>query len=511
MIPSNFKKGASGRIIAHPRGYHTFVPHPLPPAISLDPLASLIEEASHAVGNLKGAGHRLPNPHMFVRPFIRREAVLSSKIEGTQTSFSDLLFFEAAPTATAPDDAPEVLNYIHAVEFGMERLKHLPLSLRLCRELHEKLMAGTRGEHAEPGEFRKRQNWIGAPGSTLSEAAYVPPPVDEMRLALGDWEKHLHAKVGSTLVQAAQLHYQFEAIHPFIDGNGRLGRLLITLFLADRKLLPQPLLYLSAFFERHRSAYYEHLMAVSTSGRWVEWIEFFLRGVRTQANEAVQRIERLLDLEKKYRALVLGKGKAAGSLVKLIDALFFHTPVLTVRQAQEILGSTFASGQKNIDRLIDLGILREVSGNSRNRVYFAREIYALALEDLPEAPPTKSSDLLARRGRRWAYRELKDPPTVDHKKLDTCADCKTRSGALLFSAPRIRSRRGRLFRFRHVVGEGVQRHSERFDCGPQRVRFSALNRSERGDDGCHVQFRRNAELPYFLGHARPDSNGRPPA
>ncbi|MBX3258258.1 MAG: Fic family protein [Labilithrix sp.] len=378
MKAERFSPTAAGTLVATLQGHLAFVPDPLPPAIDLHPVNRLIEEASVALGDLKGAGRRLPNPLMLLRPFLRREAVLSSRIEGTQTSFSDLVLFEASAEAPGPVDRTEVINYIRAVEHGLASLSTLPLSLRLCRELHAVLM----GQVHFAGNFRTEQNWIGSPGCTVIEASYVPPPVDLMHERLNDWERYLHdTEHVSTLVQAAVMHYQFEAIHPFQDGNGRVGRLMIALFLAERGLMPQPLLYLSAFFERHRSDYYELLMSVSTKGEWLPWIEFFLRGVRTQSLEAASRIEALLSLQDEYRAKVPSKSKGAGSLLKLIDALFV-APAITGPTAMKILQMTFPAAQQNIEKLIEMGILREVTGQERNRIYLAPEIHRRATEDL---------------------------------------------------------------------------------------------------------------------------------
>lgn len=383
MLPGSFGPKACGKLVRSRRDYWTFIPDPLPPKLELAPLVGLVEQASHAVGNLKGAGMRLPNPHMLTNPFVRREAVLSSKIEGTQASFSDLLFFEAASNepARAPD-VKEVANYVEAVSYGLERMKTLPLSLRLCREIHERVMAAN--PHATPGQFRETQNWIGPPGCTLDEAVYVPPPVEEMLECLARWEAFLHEPGDlPVLIQAALMHYHFEAVHPFVDGNGRVGRLLLTLFFAERGVMPEPLLYLSAFFEKHRLDYYRLLLEVSTHGRWREWLEFFLRGVRAQAAEAIRRVDRLLKLQDEYNALALGQGRAGGSLARLVAKLFL-APALTVRQAQTTLGVTFAAAQGNVDRLVSLGIVREITGKERNRIYLADAIYAAAFEDLPE-------------------------------------------------------------------------------------------------------------------------------
>src|SRR5437899_1748008 len=240
----------SGRWIRTLEGYRAFYPSPLPPRIEwTQPLAVAIANASTMVGKLAGEGRRLPNPHVLIRPFIRREAVFSSRIEGTQSTLGELLASEAgAAVERSPEDLREVANYVTALEYGIERLKTLPLSLRLVRELHERLMAGVRGSHATPGEFRRSQNWIGKPGATLNQASYVPPPPDALGEQLASWERFLHDRTQPPLVHAALMHYQFEAIHSFLDGNGRVGRLLITLLLCEREILPAPLLYLSAVF-----------------------------------------------------------------------------------------------------------------------------------------------------------------------------------------------------------------------------------------------------------------------
>ena len=271
-----FRNSPSGRLTRASGGYWAFVPNPLPPKLEWDnALVSLISKADIAVGTLSGLGETLPNPHLLIYPFIRREAVLSSRIEGTRSSLSDLLLFEATKIEKQRD-VKEVQNYVHAMEYGLKRLNELPLSLRFIRELHSILMEGVRGEQATPGEFRQSQNWIGPPGCTLDEAIFIPPPVPQMQECLNQLEDFLHTEKDlPLLVRLALVHYQFEAVHPFLDGNGRIGRLLITLFLCQRKVLTKPLLYLSAFFERHRQDYYDLLLKVSREAGWREWIEFF--------------------------------------------------------------------------------------------------------------------------------------------------------------------------------------------------------------------------------------------
>ncbi len=363
-------------MLAH-LGYCAFVPNPLDPIVHFDlPLINALSRADRALSELAGIARTLPNPHLLIRPFMRREAVLSSRIEGTQASLSDLLYFEAANTgAPALPDVREVANYIRALEHGLARLGTLPLSLRLIREMHEQLMEGVRGEHQTPGEFRRSQNWIGPPGCTLMDATYVPPPVEEMERALDLFEKYLHAEPGlPLLVRLALIHYQFEAIHPFLDGNGRIGRLLITLLLCVDGMLPQPLLYLSAYFERHRDEYYHRLMEVSRNGDWNAWILYFLNGVEAQSRDAIERSDALLSLWSSYRHR-LQEARASALLLRLVDALFSY-PAINTSMAAASLGVTFASAQANIDKLMAADILVEVTGQKRNRVYVAKEIVA---------------------------------------------------------------------------------------------------------------------------------------
>ncbi len=278
MKLERFQNTPAGRLLQvgqDQTAYWAFAPNPLPPVLVWDAeLVRVLSDADRALGELAGLGRTMPNPNLLIRPFIRREAVLSSRIEGTQADIADLYAYEAGQLplpgvkpAPPESDVREVLNYVHAMEYGLERIQTLPVSLRLLRELHERLLAGVRGDQATPGEFRRTQNWIGRPGCTLNDADFVPPPVAEMNAALDAFEKYLHAgNAYPPLVRLAVIHYQFEAIHPFLDGNGRIGRLLISLLLVHWNLLSLPLLYLSAFFERHRKDYYDLLFAVSERG-----------------------------------------------------------------------------------------------------------------------------------------------------------------------------------------------------------------------------------------------------
>ena len=373
MDTALFKNSPSGKLVRATGGYWAFVPNALPPVIEWDTeLASQMSRADLAAGTLSGLGETLPNPHLLIYPFIRREAVLSSRIEGTQSSLSDLLLFEATQVEKQRD-VREVQNYVRAMEYGLKRLDELPLSLRFIRELHRILMEGVRGAHATPGEFRRSQNWIGPAGATLDESTFIPPPVAEMQECLNQLEEFLHADTGlPPLIEAALVHYQFEALHPFLDGNGRIGRLLVTLLLCQKNVLSKPLLYLSAFFEKHRPEYYELLLNVSQSGQWGKWIEFFLQAVTEQSDDAVSRSRHLLELLRKYSQLAREKHlpPTAGQMVELI----FMKPVLNAKTAQELLKVSYPSAQYALASLEDAGILTEITGRKRAKAYAANEI-----------------------------------------------------------------------------------------------------------------------------------------
>jgi len=375
---ADFIDGKSGKLLHTDRGYLAYSPNPLEPGIDLSlPIVKDLSAADRALSELAGIARTLPNPHLLIGPFLRREAVLSSRIEGTQASFSDLLFFEAAQLGEKEiPDVREVSNYVQALEYGLARLATLPVSLRLIREIHQRLMAGVRGDSKTPGEFRRSQNWIGPSGCTLNDATFVPPPVDEMQAALDSFEKYLHAPSEMpALIRLALVHYQFEAIHPFLDGNGRVGRLLVSLLLCAEKLLPQPLLYLSSYFERYRDEYYRHLLAVSQKGEWEEWIRYFLKAVAVQSTDAIQRIDRLLALRQAYRSQ-MQQARASALLLQLIDELFGF-PAITNPAVCKRMKITPRSAQLNIDKLVERGIIREATGRQRNRVYVASEIVGI--------------------------------------------------------------------------------------------------------------------------------------
>ncbi|HET9490838.1 MAG TPA: Fic family protein [Methylomirabilota bacterium] len=355
------------------------MPDPLPPRITWTPaLVGALSDADRLIGRLAGEGGRLPNPHLLIRPFIRREAVLSSKIEGTQATLGELLAAEAGMAVDrSPDDLREVANYVVALEHGIARLSSLPLSLRVVRELHSKLMAGARGDRGRPGYFRDVQNWIGSPGVGIEAAIYVPPPPDQVLPCLDAWEKFLHDRSLPPLVQAGLVHYQFEAIHPFVDGNGRVGRLLITLFLIERKVLPAPLLYLSAFFEANRQAYYARLQGVHERGEWEAWLGYFLRGVATQSTDALSRAIRINALLEKWRDKAVSAGLPAA--VRLVD-LLAENPYWTTRRAAERLKVAFTTAQRAVVKLETLNIMRQVNEAKRDRVYCATALLKLLEE-----------------------------------------------------------------------------------------------------------------------------------
>ena len=361
---------------SHDGPYWAYVPNPLPQQIEMDwELANLLSNADIKLGQLSGAGQLLPNPHLLISPFIRREAVMSSRIENTQSGLEDLFLFEADETDPPPvSDVKEVLNHVRAMEYGIKRLPELPISSRLICEIHEILMEEVRGERATPGLLRTSQNWIGSPGCTLMDATYVPPPVPEMKQCFSDLEKYIHsAPQEPALIQCALVHYQFEAIHPFVDGNGRIGRLLITFMLLERGLLSQPLLYLSDFFEQHRDEYYRLLLNVSQKGDWKAWITFFLNGVRQQSEDALLTIQKLFALQNGYKEIAVGQ-RVPKVVNPLIDYLF-ASPIISISALSKTWEITYSTVQRGVNHLIEKGILKEVTGGHRNRLFVAHEIF----------------------------------------------------------------------------------------------------------------------------------------
>lgn len=377
----------AGHFVAQPGGYRAFVPAPLPPRPPVDfdgDLLALLSEAGVGLGRLDGLVKVIPDPDFFVGMYVRREAVLSSQIEGTQSTLEDLLEVELEPESHGRyGDVGDIVNYIAAMNHGLSRLDELPLSLRLIREIHAKLLRGGRGAQATPGEFRTTQNWIGPPGASLQHATFVPPPVPEMMQALNDFERFLHADArGPLLVQVGLAHAQFETIHPFLDGNGRVGRLLITFLLVHDAILRAPLLYLSHYFKLHRAEYYDRLMAVRMRGDWEGWLRFFLRGVAVTSEEATETAERIFALRERHRTQVMEETGTNG--LKLLSALF-QRPLVNVNLVAEVVDVSFPTANRLVGRFEELGILREVTGQRRSRM-FRYEPY-LRLFDEPVPTP----------------------------------------------------------------------------------------------------------------------------
>jgi len=378
------KKKTSGKYIKC-TGYEAFAPEPLSPEIVwTDRLIRSLSDADRLIGQLSGEGKQLPNPHLLIRPFIKREAVLSSRIEGTQATLGELLANDAGAIVNrSPDDLREVGNYVTALDYGIKRLETLPLSLRLIREVHEKLMEGVRGDHATPGEFRKTQNWIGPAGCTLQNATYVPPSPDLLMDCLGTWEQFLHVQKIPPLVQAGLLHYQFEAIHPFLDGNGRVGRLLIVLFLVERKVLTAPLLYISAFFEATRSEYYNLLLAVSMESKWNPWLEYFLNGIARMSEDVMSRAERINLLLQSWKERIAGQKPKI--LFDVID-LLAENPFWNTKMISERLQVAFTTAQRAINVLVEKEVLSQVDNAQRSKVFCANAIMKI-LDEPPKIKP----------------------------------------------------------------------------------------------------------------------------
>lgn len=367
-----------------PESFQAFVPAPLPPTPPLEigpEIQELIEKANRALGRLDGIGTQLPDTRLFLYSYIRKEALLSSQIEGTQSSFSDLLLYENQEAPGVPvDDVQEVSNYVAAMEHGLERIREgFPLSLRLIREIHEILLSHGRGSHKSPGEFRRSQNWIG--GSRPGNARYVPPPPDKVMECLGALEKFLHNDPvrTPTLIKAALAHVQFESIHPFLDGNGRVGRLLITLLLCAEGAITEPLLYLSLYLKTNREAYYDLLQQMRDTGDWEEWLRFFLQGIWETAEEAARTTRTILQVLGEDRQRIERLGRAAPSALRVFNQLQV-TPLLSIPKTADVLGLSIPTVIASIKHLENLGIVRELTGRQRDRLF----VYGRYLDILNE-------------------------------------------------------------------------------------------------------------------------------
>ena len=388
MRADDFRDSPAGTVVPIPEGGVAFVPRPLPRELLLDPpLIRLLDEASRKVAMLAGVGETLPNPYLLTRPFVGREAVLSSRIEGTQASQSDLYRFEVSTRREGQDDVREVANYVRALEQARERLDHIPIGRRLIDEAHRQLLEGVRGGGIRRGHFRGIQVWIGSGGPGIEDARFVPPPPDRLPGLMADWERFANDPgMHPPLIANALLHYQFETIHPYQDGNGRIGRMLIVLHLIAAGVLPLPLLYLSAYFERRREEYYDQLLAVSRTGEWEPWLEFFLRGVVEQGEDALVRSRALRNLHDRTRSRMLEAG-ASANVLQVVEYLF-ASPVLTNRSVGERLGITRQGANRILRRLAEQGVVERIGG-SQPHWYVANDILRAV-----EHPVAELSDLV---------------------------------------------------------------------------------------------------------------------
>lgn len=367
--------GRSGRYIKQLQGYKAFIPEPLPPQnpeleIS-DELQACLSKTDRSLGRLDGSIQTLPDPDLFVFMYVRKEAVLSSQIEGTQSSLSQLLKREAEILdPDTPKDVNEVINYVGAMNRGLQLLDTLPVSTRLVKEIHQALLANVRGQEQNPGHLRTSQNWIGPSGCQIRDATFVPPPPADMVEALSDWEKFLHKSDSlPLLVKIGLAHAQFETIHPFLDGNGRVGRLLITLLLCEKEVLLKPVLYLSYYFKQNRQAYYDLLQRTRDAGDWESWIRFFVQGVDDVARQATQTAREIVALRERHRTLIVDSfGQVAGNGLKVLEHLYSQ-PIISVRRIMNLTGVTFAAANQLMHRLEDVSVLVEITGRARNRRY----------------------------------------------------------------------------------------------------------------------------------------------
>lgn len=373
----------SGKLITQPGGYKAFVPEKLPPSPALrieGALQNLLSQADMALARLDGMGYFLPNADLFIAMYVRKEALLSSQIEGTQASLEDIFEYESGDKPENINDVAEVINYIGALNYGMNRLKTLPMSLRLIKEIHGVLMQGTRGGNKAPGEFRKTQNWIGPPGSTLKNARYIPPPPQEVMKAVGDLEQYIHkGRKLPVLVDCGLVHYQFESIHPFLDGNGRVGRLLITFYLYFRGVLHRPLLYLSYYFKKNRQEYYDRLNMVRDKGDYEQWIAFFLKGVVETADSAVETARKILELQTKHREMLWKKKLSSPLAVGILERLF-QKPYVSVNDVAKEFSISFQAASNLVSQLEGAGILDEITGKKRDKRFIYAEYITILSE-----------------------------------------------------------------------------------------------------------------------------------
>lgn len=374
---------SAGEYISNLRGesmYKSFRPTPLPPEIYVDnEMVSLLTEATKALATLDTLSSYIPNMNLFVTMYIRKEALLSSQIEGTQATLEDVL--DPLIEKNANQDVADVVNYIKATEFALERMNTLPLCNRLIKETHAVLMSGVRGQEKNPGEFRMSQNWIGAAGSSLKDARYIPPNTEDMANAMSDLEKYINSDdVLDLLIQVALLHYQFETIHPFLDGNGRIGRLLITLFLMEKQVLSSPALYISYYLKKNRIEYYDRMSEVRNKDNYEQWIKFFLRAIKESAEEAVDTIKKLSTLHEANLEKITSMGRAAKNARAVFDYLE-RNPIIDIGKTAEELDLAFSTVSLAVNRLVEAGILNQTNNANRNRVFAYEDYLAILRKD----------------------------------------------------------------------------------------------------------------------------------
>lgn len=374
----------AGVMMKTTRGYSAFVPAKLPPdpPIMVDSeMQKLLSLADRKLGRLDGITQILPNPELFVAMYVKKEAVLSAQIEGTQASLVDVL---NNPSHESDDrtynEVSEVVNYVNAMNWGLENLSRLPLSLRLIRNIHKILLEDVRGSNKNPGEFRKSQNWIGPQGCTLETATFIPPTVEDMETSMAELEDYMYEDDDvPALIKIALIHAQFESIHPFLDGNGRMGRLLITFWLCQQEILTQPLLYLSYYFKQNRLEYYDRLMAVRTKGDWENWIKFFLRGVATVSDEATESAKKIIGLQNKYTEVLLQNDKSNNNYTVLLN-LLFEKPIITKKEISELLGVSLPTANTMVDTFCELGILYDKTPDKKRYKTFVFGEYLAILQ-----------------------------------------------------------------------------------------------------------------------------------
>lgn len=362
----------SGAYIQQQTGYKAFIPNPLPPNPPLKiegDLQNLLSKADMALARLDGLGYFLPNSSLFIAMYVKKEALLSSQIEGTEASLEELFEFESGEKPSNINDVAEVVNYIKALNYGIERLTDFPMSLRLIKEIHQVLMEGVRGGKKTPGEFKKSQNWIGPAGCVLKDARFVPPPPFEAEAAMGTLELYMHQPLQlPVLVNCALIHFLFETIHPFLDGNGRLGRLLITFYLQWQGVMKKPLLYLSYYFKKYRQEYYDRLNMVRDSGDFEQWIAFFLKGVVVTADSAVETARQIMELQTTHRNLLWQKKLSSPLAVGILEKLYY-TPYISVNDIARDFSISYQAASTLVSQLEEIGILREITGRKRDKRY----------------------------------------------------------------------------------------------------------------------------------------------